>query len=139
MTDDPTSSCLWTLVTQEQRLAELANATPENPIDATFLIQGANFSRNDQRNYAWSMDASSQNLSGGNNVNNCAESWHSTFTLSQTLYNAPAGKYLVSAQGFYRQDGEIEELPVFYANTSTAEFPVNTGTENSMSDASESF
>ena len=139
MTDDPTSSCLWTLVTQEQRLAELANATPENPIDATFLIQGANFSRTDQRNYAWSMDASSQNLSGGNNVNNCAESWHSTFTLTQTLYNAPVGKYLVSAQGFYRQDGEIEEVPVFYANTSTAEFPVNTGTENSMSDASESF
>ena len=140
MTNDTTLSYLWTLKTLEQRLAEFANATPENPIDATFLIQGANFNRNDQRNYAWSLNASTSTLSGGNNVNNCAESYHSAFTLSQTLYNAPAGKYLVSAQGFYRQDDDVvEELPVFYANTSTAAFPAKDGVENSMSDASESF
>ena len=140
MTNDTTLSYLWTLKTLEQRLAELANVTPENPVDATFLIQGANFSRNDQRNYAWSLNASNSTLSGGNNVNNCAESYHSAFTLTQTLYNAPTGKYLVSAQGFYRQDGDMtEELPVFYANNSTAAFPVKDGAENSMSDASESF
>ena len=126
----------------EQRLAALANATAENPVDATFLIQGANFSRNDQRNSAWNVseDCTNKNLSGGNNVNNCAESYHSSFTLSQTLYNAPAGKYLVYAQGFYRQDNDVvEELPVFFANTSTAAFPVKDGNENSMSDASASF
>ncbi len=140
MTNDTTLSYLWTLKTLEQRLAELANATPENPVDATFLIQGANFSRNDQRNYAWSMEANNWTLSGGTYENRCAETYHTTFTLAQTLYNAPAGKYLLSAQGFYRQDdGLVEELPVFYANTSTVAFPTKDGVENSMSDASESF
>jgi serine/threonine protein phosphatase PrpC len=43
MTNDTTLSYLWTLKTLEQRLAELANATPENPVDATkLLIQAAN-------------------------------------------------------------------------------------------------
>ena len=132
----------WIFMSVEQRLAALANATAENPVDATFLIQGANFSRNDQRNNVWNVseDCTNKNLSGGNNVNNCAESYHSSFTLSQTLYNAPAGKYLVYAQGFYRQDNDVvEELPVFFANTSTAAFPVKDGDENSMSAASVSF
>ncbi|MBR0265637.1 MAG: hypothetical protein IJQ60_17350, partial [Prevotella sp.] len=131
--DATVDAAKWTLKTLEDRIAELAAATAEAPVDATFLIQNANFGRNDLRKSAWTMDASNQNLSGGEDNNgsvgnNCAESFHSTFTLSQALTNAPAGKYKMTAQGFYRQDdGAIEDLPVFYANDKTANFPAKTG------------
>ena len=139
--DDATAiTAMWTLVTPEARLSELANATADAPVTATFLITDANFGRNDLRQSAWTIDAANKNLSGGNNTNNCAESFHSVFTLSQTLANAPKGVYALTAQGFYRQDGSDDEnLPVFFANDETAKFPLKTGSENSMSDASNSF
>ena len=143
MSDTPRE---WIIVTTEgvmsQRLEEMANATAENPVDATFLIQGANFNRNDQRNNAWTVseNCTNKNLSGGNQLNNCAESYHSLFTISQTLNNAPKGLYKMTAQGFYRQDEGMEEAaPVFFIGDKTTEIPVKTGTENSMSDASGSF
>ena len=136
----------WIIVSSEgvlkQRLEEMAKATVENPVDATFLIQGANFNRNDQRNNAWTVseDCSNKNLSGGNSTNNCAESFHSTFTISQILNNAPKGLYKMTAQGFYRQDGETAETaPVFFIGDKTAEVPVKTGEEDNMSAASASF
>ena len=137
----------WQLVTPDallaSRLSVLSSATKANPVDATFLIGDANFNRNDLRKSSWSMVASNQNLSGGNEVNNCAESYHAVFTLSQTLSNAPAGKYGLTAQGFYRQDGsDNEHLPYFYFNgveNNIRTFPIKTGSEDSMSDASGSF
>ena len=129
----------WKFISAEDRLASLASATAENPVDATFLIQNPNFSRA-ASTAAWTMEASNKNLSGGANENMCAESYHSVFTLSQTLSNAPAGKYKMTAQGFYRQDGsDNENLPVFYANDKTGTFPLKTGSENNMADASASF
>lgn len=144
MSDDPH---LWVIVTsegvKEARMEELAEASAEKPVDATWMIVAANFNRNDARNaenWIVSADCTNKNLSGGNNVNNCAESWHSTFTISQTIENAPAGEYQLTAQGFYRQDDDLtEDLPVFFANDVTKEFMPKEGTENSMSDASASF
>ena len=139
LANDSAMMNLWQLKTLEDRIAELAAATAEAPVDATFLIPDANFGRNDLRRGAWSIEASNWNLSGGNNLNNCAESYHSPFKLSQTLYNAPAGKYEMTAQGFYRQDAGQEAVPMFFANDKTASFPLKTGEENSMSTASVSF
>ena len=146
LADDATADAAqWTVKTLEARIAELATATAEAPVDATFLIQDANFGRNDLRKSAWKIEASNQNLSGGEDGNgsvgnNCAESYHAVFTLTQTLTNVPAGKYKMTAQGFYRQDGDaVEDAPVFYANAKTIAFPVKTGSENSMTDASKSF
>ena len=137
---------LWLIVTPEgvkaQRLEDMAAATEENPVDATWMIKAANFNRNDARNaegWTVSEDCTNKNLSGGNNVNNCAESWHSTFTISQTIEGVPNGVYQLTAQGFWRQDGENEAVPVFFINDQTTVFPVKEGTENSMSDASNSF
>ena len=143
--DATVETAQWTLKTLEARIAELATATSEAPVNATFLIQDANFGRNDLRKSAWKMEANNQNLSGGEDSNgsvgnNCAESYHSTFALSQVIANAPAGKYKMTAQGFYRQDGsDNDNLPVFYANDKTGTFPLKTGSENSMTDASKSF
>ena len=129
----------WKIISSADRLAQLATASAENPVDATFLISNPNFGRN-ASNAAWTMDASNQNLSGGTDDNRCAESFHAIFTLSQVLAKAPAGKYELKAQGFYRQDDGVEEdLPVFYANDKSGAFPAKTGAENSMNDASASF
>ena len=141
LADDATAAgAQWTLKTLADRLAELSTASAAAPVDATFLIQDANFGRNDLRKSAWTIEAVNKNLSGGNNTNNCAESYHSAFTLSQVLAGAPKGVYAMTAQGFYRQDGaENDIVPYFFANDEKMTFPVKTGTENSMSEASASF
>lgn len=150
--EDP---CEWVFLTQEDLEAQRKEATTTNPVEVTWMVKGANFSRNDKRVDAWTVseDCTNKNLSGGNNTNNCAESFHSTFTISQTLEGAPSGYYELSAQGFYRQDKkkendvetEIEEeAPVFFikyddGHEETVAFPVRSGEENSMGAASESF
>lgn len=109
--------------------------------DVTYMIKCADFGRNNRDRSAWivSADCTNKNLDGGTNENKCAESWHSTFTINQVL-NVPNGYYKLSAQAFYRQDGEDNDnLPVLYGNDVTATFPLRTGTENSMNDASNSF
>ena len=131
----------WVLKTKAERVAELAAATKAAPIDATFLVTAANFSRNDLRNSAWqvSEDCTNKNLCGGSDLNRCAESWHSTFTIGQTIENVPNGIYQMTAQGFWRQDGDNEAVPVFFINKGTAQFPLKEGTENNMTDASNAF
>lgn len=132
----------WQVLTRDNLISEMFTATTEEPRDATFLIECPNFGRNDTRVKAWNISANctNYNLSGGNNNNNCAESYHSPFTISQTLKDAPAGTYVLSAQGFYRQDdGKTEAAPKFFLGTKTADLAKQTGSESSMSDASVSF
>lgn len=129
----------WKLVNKENLFPETASAT--NPVDVTCLIGDANFeSSNGTMQGFWSIQASNKNLCGGDSPNKCAESYRSTFTLSQVLNDVPNGEYELTAQGFYRQDGsDNEHLPVFYINEKTATFPLRTGTEGSMGAASASF
>ena len=135
--DDPNAQ--WTILSLDDAKAALANATETEPMNASLLFDDLNFGRNNRYSSKWTIEASNKNLSGGNNTNNCAESYHSNFTLTQTV-EAPNGLYAVTAQGFYRQDGtDNDNLPVFFANGETQTFPLKTGTENSMSDASVSF
>ncbi len=136
ITDD---NAKWILVTYEERIAALSYATAANPIDATFLIVDANFGRNDQRITAWSIEANNFNLSGGNNINNCAESWRSPFSLSQTL-TVPNGRYQLRAQAAlteYNITGQ--NFPVVYLNNATVPFKVMQNGENSMSTMSSQF
>lgn len=140
----PTDASVWTIVSKADRKTALSSATIDNPGNATFLIGDANFSRNCLQT-PWTMTASNKNLSGGEDGNggignHCAESWHSTFTLSQTLSSMPVGVYGLVAQGFYRQDGsDNDHLPYFYIADQTGTFPVRTGSEDSMTKASASF
>jgi hypothetical protein len=127
-------------------MATLAAATKDNGVDATFLIKTPQFNRNDQRNadnWTVSEDCTNKNLGGGSNdtqFNGCAESYHSTFTISQLVAGAPKGTYRMTAQGFYRQDGDsAETTPLFFMNDATAEVPAKTGSENSMAEAGSSF
>ncbi len=131
----------WEIVSREEMLKNMIQQGSEaSPFDATWLIKDHDFGRNNRDQGYWTITGSKSNLSGGNNVNNCAESFHSIFTLTQTFNSVPNGIYELKAQGFYRQDGtDNTHLPYFYINGETATFPVRTGTENNMSDASVSF
>lgn len=126
-------------------LTALEAATADNGVDATFLLKDADFNRNDHRWAAWTVsdNCTNKNLGGGcteNNGNGCAESYHSLFTISQTVNNAPAGVYKMTAQGFFRQDDSVtEDSPLFFAGDKTAEIPAMTGSEGNMGDASVSF
>lgn len=130
----------WRFYSRQQLVDSLALANAVDRRDATFLIQDPNFGRNDQRYSAWqwSADCTNKNNSGAND-NFCVESWHSTFTCSQTLTDIPNGYYVLYAQGFYRIDGEDTTEPVLFANDMTEALPQLTGTENSMEMASNSF
>ncbi|MCQ2129276.1 MAG: DUF5013 domain-containing protein [Bacteroidaceae bacterium] len=133
----------WKIYSEAEMIAQIKKTPYGVPVDATFLIKGADFSRNDQRivqNWKASADCTNKNLSGGDNTNNCAESWHSTFTISQTIENVPNGKYQLTAQGFYRQDGtDNDNLPYFFLNDQKSTVLLKTGAEDNMGDASASF
>ena len=133
------------MISKADRKAALTSATIDNPINATFLIADANFGRN-AISSVWngtsktSDNKTNLNLAGGNNDNMCAESYHATFSVSQTLSSLSAGVYGLTAQGFYRQDGsDNDHLPYFYLGSEKVTFPLKTGAENSMATASTSF
>ena len=91
----------WVIATEEQAIAALAEATAEDPVDATFLLLDPNFGRNNRNQAAWTGDAFSV---GGDNTNFNAEKWggnSQTFDISQTV-NVPNGLYKISWNGFYR-------------------------------------
>ena len=98
---DASSSAQWTLKTKEQRIAELAAATKDAPVDATFLVADGNFNRNDLRKSAWTGEDFSVN---GDNTNMNAEKWggnSQTFDIKQTI-ELPNGVYRVTWNGYYR-------------------------------------
>ncbi len=103
LSDEPR---LWIIVTPEgvkdQILKDMAAATRENPVDATFFIKANNYNRGDQRNTeAWKGDA--YNV-GGAQTNMNAEKWggnSQNFNVYQTI-NVPDGVYRLTWNGFYR-------------------------------------
>ncbi len=134
--DDPNAQ--WTIVTLKEAKEALANATEVSPMNANLLFDDLNFGRNNRYYDKWTFEARNNN-NGGNPMNYCVESFHALFNMSQSV-EAPNGVYAITAQGFYRQDGsDNENLPVFFANEETQTFPLKTGSENSMNDASNSF
>ncbi len=97
------STCYWQFVTAEERKALLDGASVANPADATFLVRGANFNRNDQENAAWS---GSPAFGGDNHVGYAGEVFNvATVEVAQEIKNVPNGVYRVDVQGFYRMGG----------------------------------
>lgn len=140
------AAAVWQIIKKADMAATLGTATADAPVDASFMILDQNFGRNNRDQSAWVVAADpackNKNLSGGNNENNCAESFHSLFKVSQVVAGLPKGLYKVSAQAFYRNDAQQHApvvLPHLFANTATVDFPVKDGNEGSMSDASVSF
>ena len=125
--DGTAPAALWEVLTYDELIAPMAEATVDNPFDATVLVKDANFSRNHRDKSAWVVEASNSNLNGGANGtvgNGCAESWQSAFTVTQTV-TVPNGIYGVTAQAAltdYTNAYDGVEYPVVFANDETTPF-----------------
>ena len=119
----------WVFISEADRIADLANATTEAGKDATWLIKGHNFGRNDTRNNTWQGGLKL----GGDNTNMNTEKYNTDFDVNQTI-NVPNGKYVLEVQGFYRNGGKDEAAAAHlngsenlyakvYANTIEASLP----------------
>ncbi len=132
----------WYFISKEDQLLNLMMAEEGNPVDATFFIKDFNFSRNNTQYSSWKWNfadpANTNHKNAGDNSNLCVESYHAAFNLSQPLV-LPNGTYRMKAQGFYRMDSESESYPVFFADDEEMAFPLRTGSENSMNEASLAF
>lgn len=134
-TDAESALAQWYLIDEATAKKNLASASNDNPVDVTYYIGDPNFSRN-VPSTAWTMTANNQNLAGGADYNQCAESWQSSngFTLKQEL-SVPNGTYKLRAQA--GASGNYSNV-FLYANDNTTSFNVK-GNEGSMSAMSESF
>lgn len=107
--DDPNQ--LWEVISREQLITNLQMASEDNPIDATFLIKGYRFGRNDNtENDAWKAtggkrsiyqvedNGSPQNYSMYKlyNTRKTSAGYTSEASITQTVKNIPPGKYNVS-------------------------------------------
>lgn len=122
-----TANSQWMLVTPAERLAGLSAATANKGVDATFLIKGATFSRNDLRNAAWVRTRSGGNetVAGpeGERTSYGCEYWNNTFDIHQTLDNLPAGYYEFSISGYGTNGTTLiyaNETEVPFVNTTSA-------------------
>ena len=99
LTDATQPNAQWQLVTRAEMEAALTGATESNPVDATFYIQAADFSRNDPNIGGWQGGPAI----GGWDSNKNAEKWNEApFDVYQEVTNLPNGYYRLSAQGYYR-------------------------------------
>ena len=120
----------WQIISEDEMKATLNAAAEDNGVDATFLILDPNFGRNNRNVGAWTManEGVAYNLSGGNNINNCAESYMSTFVLAQEV-SVPNGKYVLNAQAAvtFHDDRVIKDYdgngyPQITANDKVSDF-----------------
>ncbi len=91
----------WHLFTRAELVERLAGATASNPADATFLLPGWGFGRNDRRNGSWE----GAPTVGGDNTDMNGEKFNTVFDVGQQLEDIPHGVYEVTVQGFYRDGG----------------------------------
>ncbi len=144
----------WTLVTKDEVVASMADATEEVPVDVTALIAAPELKRHSNTEWypTWTVtgydgtDTPTDYSFGGSvdpsSVASCAESYHSEngFNFSQEITLPLAGYYTLSAKGFYRNDGsETLLLPVLYAGDQTSTFPELDTSAGSMAEAYAEF
>lgn len=99
----------WKLATRESLLANFANATQSEPIDATFLIMSPYLGRVTDVASLW--QGTSFGHSGyesGATQNYCGEFYNKTFDLYQVIEGLPNGIYGFQCQGFYRIGGRTD-------------------------------
>lgn len=137
--DGTVDGAKWVFLPAEARfspdLEAMANATAEDPYDATFLLKGADFNRNDIRNTSWEVSANTKNFTiGGPNENRDTygcEFWNNTFEMKQTIENIPNGYYTFSITGF----GTNGTTVAFAGDKETPFVSTSAGSANSMGGA----
>ncbi len=127
----------WYFVSKADRDVLLSSATLSNPVDATYYLTEANISRNLRKAYntsGWTGDKAY----GGENYNQCLERYTKATDVYQVV-TVPNGQYVVSCQGFYRQESG-SAVSYLYANDETVALDkIQTGGINDKSQASQAF
>ena len=98
----------WKIWTRAERIAEMANATADNPQDVTWLMVNPELMNNDKMTPQWSITRSggNQGWQDGFRPNRVFETWSfSSLDFSQTLSNLPNGVYEVQAKAMYSPSG----------------------------------
>ena len=118
ITDGTSDRTEWMLISRQDRIDALADATADNPMDATFYINGAEI--NDLFNNADAWEGTDPTFNGRTGdleaTGFAAENyWGANVESYQTLTGLPAGKYRLSCYGFYR-DGSATDAGTKYAN-----------------------
>jgi len=97
----------WILVTKEERLALMENASAENPVDVSFMIVNPGFNQRAEIEPAWTLSDASIWERGGNHNDFTVEAWNKgSMVVDQVIKGLEPGFYEVSVQGYYR-DGNF--------------------------------
>ncbi len=104
-----TEKSVWKLVTKDEIIAGMANATVDTPVDVSALIPACEPKRN-AWGASWTMTAydgvstiANGTLGQDGGVASCAESWHSSngFDMHQIVTFPQAGYYVLTSQAFH--------------------------------------
>ena len=121
---DASKAAVWQIVPVADLKKAFEKASFENPVDATFFIKGANFSRNHLENKAWKGGApeypSWMEDNSNFNANRNSEKYHSSFNVYQEITGIPTGLYRLNVQAFDRQDG-TGDVAIVYAKAGSNE------------------
>lgn len=111
----PGNNFQWIFQTKADLLAEFSSATEGNPIDATFLLRGTAFHKDDSRNSAWT----GKPVVGGAESNYVGSASGRTYNVSQTLTDLPAGVYEFTLQGYHTNESGLNFQARYYVSTDT--------------------
>lgn len=116
----PGNNYQWLLQTKQDIIdSEFGSATADNPVDATFLLRGTAFHKDDSRNSDWK---GVQTVGGAQN-NYVANVNDRTFDVSQRISGVPNGVYEYTLQGYYiTADGSINTNARYYVSTDGMSF-----------------
>ena len=124
LTDATSEDAQWLVYSEKDMAAMMAEASLENPVDVSFFIKDANFSRNHRDADAWIWETENHNIAGANE-NFCAESWTHTFVLSQEV-ELPNGVYMLNAQAaltdYTNAYDKRDDYPVVFAGDESVKF-----------------
>lgn len=131
--DPETEAAQWMLVTEEARIADMAKATADSPVNATFLIKNADFAFGNGKWVGPGQDLTNSPSWKGTTVtdawghhvdseesNYAVEQYNKQFDNYQELKDIPNGVYHLTAKGFYR--GSV--VPYIYANDEKCDLKV---------------
>lgn len=112
--DDPNAQ--WKLVTRAEREALLEKASIDNPVDASFFIASPNFNQREGADQAWQFTNANIWEYGANHNDFAAESWNTgDCDINQLVEGLPAGVYMASVQGFYRNGNHGDQPDLEFA------------------------
>ena len=149
---DATKAAKWQIIPVADLKKAFETATFDAPADATFLIKGANVSRNFEENSAWQGSPAFEARPNvkledpAYNPNVVAEKWNTNFDVYQEIADVPNGLYKLTCQALYRAGGNASTSKVvnakLYANENSVDVPSFTSyplTDESMIGASKAF